>query len=95
VRYFSSDADIREGDQLVTSGVGGVFPAGLAVGRIDHVERNPASGFARAEAQPASHPERHRHFLVLQVPVGDGLTSSPAATTISSTGLAGATDKTK
>jgi rod shape-determining protein MreC len=42
VRYFSSDADIREGDQLVTSGVGGVFPAGLAVGRIDHVERNPA-----------------------------------------------------
>jgi rod shape-determining protein MreC len=95
VRYFSSDADIREGDQLVTSGVGGVFPAGLAVGRIDHVERNPASGFARAEAQPASHPERHRHFLVLQVPVGDGLTSLPSAATISSTGLAGATDKTK
>ena len=95
VRYFSSDADIREGDQLVTSGVGGVFPAGLAVGRIDHVERYSASGFARAEAQPASHPERHRHFLVLQVPVGDGLTSLPSAATISSTGLTGATDKTK
>lgn len=95
VRYFSSDADIREGDQLVTSGVGGVFPAGLAVGRVDHVERNPASGFARAEAQPASHPERHRHFLVLQVPVGDGLTSLPSAATISTTGLEGATDKTK
>lgn len=95
VRYFSSDADIREGDQLVTSGVGGVFPAGLAVGRIDHVERNPASGFARAEAQPTSHPERHRHFLVLQVPVGDGLTSMPSAATTSTTGLAGATDKTK
>jgi rod shape-determining protein MreC len=95
VRYFSSDADLREGDQLVTSGVGGVFPAGLAVGRIDHVERNPASGFARAEAQPASHPERYRHFLVLQVPVGDGLASLPSGAATSSTELAGAKDKTK
>ncbi|MDP4908329.1 MAG: rod shape-determining protein MreC [Burkholderiaceae bacterium] len=95
VRYFSSDADIQEGDQLVTSGVGGVFPAGLAVGRIDHVERNPASGFARAEALPASHPERHRHFLVLQVPVGDGSMSLPSAAAISSTELLGATNKTK
>jgi rod shape-determining protein MreC len=65
------------------------------VGRIDHVERNPASGFARAEAQPASHPERYRHFLVLQVPVGDGLTSLPSAAATSSTELAGATNKTK
>jgi rod shape-determining protein MreC len=95
VRYFSSDADIQEGDQLVTSGVGGVFPAGLAVGRIDHVVRNPASGFARAEAQPTSHPERHRHFLVLQVPVDDGSMSMPPAAAISSTELAGATNKIK
>ena len=67
VRYFSSDADIKDGDTLVTSGVGGVFPPGLFVGRIDRVERSPASGFARAEAKPLSHPERNRHFLVLQV----------------------------
>jgi rod shape-determining protein MreC len=51
----------------VTSGVGGVFPPGLFVGRIDRVERSPASGFSRAEAKPLSHPERNRHFLVLQV----------------------------
>ena len=67
VRYFSSDADLKDGDTLVTSGVGGVFPPGLFVGRIDRVERSPASGFARAEAKPLSHPERNRHFLVLQV----------------------------
>ena len=67
MRYFSSDADIKDGDTLVTSGVGGVFPPGLFVGRIDRVERSPASGFARAEAKPLSHPERNRHFLVLQV----------------------------
>jgi rod shape-determining protein MreC len=69
VRYFSSDADIREGDILVTSGVGGGFPAGLSVAKVETVERDSASGFARAVAQPTAHPERYRHFLVLQVPV--------------------------
>jgi rod shape-determining protein MreC len=69
VRYFAADADIQKGDLMVTSGVGGIFPPGLPVGRIDDVQRNSASGFARAEAIPSSHPERYRHFLVLQVPV--------------------------
>lgn len=68
VRYFSSDADIREGDVLVTSGVGGHFPAGLSVGTVESVERDAASGFARAVAKPSSHPERYRHFLILKVP---------------------------
>jgi rod shape-determining protein MreC len=76
VRYFSSDADIREGDLLVTSGVGGVFPPGLSVGRVDQVQRSSASGFARAEALPSSHPERYRQFLVLQVPLDSGVAAS-------------------
>src|SRR5690606_15407429 len=71
VRYFAADADIREGDVLITSGVGKLFPAGLPVARVEKVERDSASGFARAIAQPLSHPERYRHFLVLQVSVDD------------------------
>jgi rod shape-determining protein MreC len=90
VRYFASDADIREGDLLVTSGVGGVFPPGLPVAKVDRVERDSTSGFARAEAQPSAHPERYRHFLVLQVPVDGNETpvsrspspSSPNATRV-------------
>ncbi len=97
VRYFSSDADIRQGDMLVTSGVGGVFPPGLAVARIESVERNASTGFARAEGQPSSHPERYRHFLVLQVPV-DG-NETPVALTPSSSKIktepAGASTKSK
>ena len=97
VRYFSSDADIREGDMLVTSGVGGVFPPGLAVAKIESVERNSSTGFARAEGQPSSHPERYRHFLVLQVPV-DG-NETPVAPLPSSSKLksepAGASTKSK
>lgn len=68
VRYFSSDADIKVGDVLVTSGVGGGFPSGLSVATVESVERDAASGFARALAEPTSYPERYRHFLVLKVP---------------------------
>lgn len=65
VRYLSANADILVGDTLVTSGIGGFFPAGLPVGKIEDIDRDPGSGFALALAQPMSHPERYRHFLVL------------------------------
>lgn len=66
VRYLTNDADIVPGDTLITSGVGGYFPAGLLVAKVDHIERDAASGFAVAVASPLSHPERYRHFLVLR-----------------------------
>ncbi len=66
VRYFSSDADIKPGDLLITSGIGGAYPPGLTVGKIDSVDRDASSGFAHAIATPASHPDRHRHFLILR-----------------------------
>ena len=69
VRYLAADADIQVGDTIVTSGVGGLFPAGLPVAQVQSVERNTASGFARAIVEPLAHPERYRHFLVLQVDV--------------------------
>lgn len=64
-RYLPLNADVRAGDTLVTSGIGGLFPAGLAVARVDEVRRDEVSGFAVAVATPLSHPERYRHFLVL------------------------------
>lgn len=71
VRYLSANADILVGDTLVTSGIGGYFPAGLPVGKIESVDRDPGSGFALALAQPMSHPERYRHFLVLHTEDAD------------------------
>lgn len=67
VRYLTADVDLVAGDTLITSGIGGLFPAGLSVAVVEYVERDATSGFARAVAQPLSHPERHRHFLVLRV----------------------------
>lgn len=69
VRYLTADADIKAGDTLITSGIGGLFPAGLLVAKVERVERDAGSGFALAVAAPLSHPERYRHFLVLKVDV--------------------------
>src|SRR5690606_38633210 len=69
VRYLTGDVDLVPGDVLITSGIGGLFPAGLSVATVDTIVRDPATGFALARATPLSHPERHRHFLVLLVDV--------------------------
>jgi rod shape-determining protein MreC len=69
VRYLTANVDLAPGDTLVTSGIGGLFPAGLSVAQVDRVERDAATGFALGVATPLSHPERHRHFLVLRVDV--------------------------
>lgn len=95
VRYFSSDADIRENDLLVTSGVGGVFPPGLSVGKIEKVERNSSTGFARAQAHPSSHPERYRHFLILQVPLDGGEVPIGVKPSMPKPEQSGATPKSK
>lgn len=70
-RYLTADVDLEEGDTLITSGIGGLFPAGLPVGTVERIERDLASGFAQAVVTPLSHPERYRHFLVLLVSVSD------------------------
>ncbi|WP_159991603.1 rod shape-determining protein MreC [Pelistega ratti] len=65
VRYLASGADIQEGDQLVTSGIGGIYPSGLAIGRVSKIEHNSAQGFISAYVEPSAYPERYLHFLVL------------------------------
>jgi len=37
MRFFSRDADVRVGDEVLTSGVGSVYPAGLVVGEVAEV----------------------------------------------------------
>lgn len=66
-RYLTNEIDLEVGDVLVTSGIGGLFPAGLPVAEIESIEFDAATGFAVAVGNPLSHPERYRHFLVLLV----------------------------
>lgn len=66
LKYLHVDADVVEGDLLVTSGLDGVYPSGLPVATIDRVDR--ASGqFARALATPVAPIAPTRQVLVVLV----------------------------
>lgn len=41
VDYVPARSDIREGDLVITSGLGGVYPPGITVGTVTHVDENP------------------------------------------------------
>jgi rod shape-determining protein MreC len=58
-------ADVQVGDELVTSGIDGTYPAGLSVARVTIVDKNPAFSFARIVAQPSTAPDHHRFVKVL------------------------------
>lgn len=57
---------VERGDLVVTSGLGGRFPAGLPVGRIVALARDPGRAFARADVVPLAAMDRNRIVLILQ-----------------------------
>jgi len=65
LRFIPLNADYRNGDELVTSGIGGVYPPGLPVARISHVERNATQLFARITCTPLAGVSSHTQLLVL------------------------------
>lgn len=65
LEYIDQSADIQPGDQIVTSGLGGVFPAGLSVGRVTKVMTSQ-SGFKRADVRPTVSLGSIREVLVLK-----------------------------
>jgi rod shape-determining protein MreC len=63
--FLTNSADLREGDLLVTSGLGGVFPAGYPVAVITRVSRDPGRRFATISARPTAALDRVREVLLL------------------------------
>jgi rod shape-determining protein MreC len=59
-------ADVKPGDALVTSGLGGRFPAGFPVGTVSGVQRGSSGMFAEALVKPAAHLERSGEVLLLE-----------------------------
>lgn len=66
--YLPTNVDIRRGDTLVTSGIDGVYPAGLAVAIVSQIEITPDSPFARIVCVPKGGVENHRQVLLVSVP---------------------------
>jgi len=65
LRFISSTADIKKGDQLVSSGLGGRFPSGYPVGRVIGIKRNPGANFIEVDVEPAAEMDRSKYLLLV------------------------------
>ena len=73
---MATNADIEVGDLLSTSGVDGIYPAGVMVGKVTKVERRAETAFARILCEPLGHVQGARHVMVLE-PLSDQLPPRP------------------
>jgi len=74
-----NNADIQEGDLLVSSGLGGRFPPGYPVGRVVSVDVDPGKPFARIKAVPAAELDRSRRVLLVRATNRQTEAAPPAA----------------
>jgi rod shape-determining protein MreC len=79
LRFMAANADVENGDIAVTSGLDGIYPAGLPVGKVRLVERAAKDQFARIVLDPAAGVENHAYLLVLQVEPAARPAPPPAA----------------
>jgi len=78
--YIPKDADVKKGDLVLTSGLGGVFPEGIPVGEVEAVEIDESGLYRRARVTPAADLSALRYVFV----IGDGqaLPPPPGGTTV-------------
>lgn len=65
LRYLPTNADIRPGDRLLTSGIDRMYPAGIPVARVSRISRTKSSPYLRVECLPLAGLDRSRAVLVL------------------------------
>ena len=63
--YLPSNADIKSGDLLVTSGLGGVFPEGYPVARVIEVHRDAVQPLAQVRAEPLAHVDTDSEVMLV------------------------------
>lgn len=79
--HIPDNADIRVGDLLVTSGLGGRFPPGYPVAEVINVEQDPGHAFSHVTARPRALLDRSREVLVVWPPELEGPPPPPPSTT--------------
>ena len=65
LNYMANNVDIQEGDQLVTSGIGGVYPSGLPVALVSKIKRDVSSTFAYIICTTIAGVDRNKQVLIL------------------------------
>jgi len=69
LRFVPISADVQTGDELVTSGLDGVYPPGLAVARVVRVDKQADTAFARVVCLPIAPVRGAGQLLVLHYEV--------------------------
>lgn len=83
LRFMGSNADVKEGDLLTTSGVDGVYPPGLPVAKVSRIERRAESAFVKIYCLPQALVTGARHVIVVkpmasQIPLRPEAAAAPA-----------------
>ena len=68
IPYLPTNVDIKVGDRLVTSGIDGVYPTGLAVATVTKILQNTESPFAKIICTPVAEVTNHLQLLLLALP---------------------------
>lgn len=66
IRFVNLAAEIKEGDPIVTSGLDGLYPAGLAVGSVALVVGAPQGQFPTVIGKPTASVARHKEVLIIR-----------------------------
>jgi rod shape-determining protein MreC len=66
LRFLAANAEVKEGDVLVTSGLDGLYLPGLPVAKVSKIDRDNSFSFARITCEPIAGVERHGMVLVLE-----------------------------
>ena len=84
LRYIPHNADLKIGDQIFSSGLGGRFPPNYPVGKIVSIERPIGESFSIVLAEPVAHLDRSREVLLVwhNPPVKDVLMMGQKSTII-------------
>lgn len=68
MKYIPKTQDVQTGDVIISSGMGGVFPKGLLIGQVSHVDRLEASLFLKINVVPFVDFSKLEEVLVLTFP---------------------------
>ena len=79
LRFMPANADVQNGDLLVTSGLDGVFLPGLPVARVTHIERDTSYSFARIFCEPLAGVENYSEVMVLAARIPESIPTEALA----------------
>lgn len=71
LKFLAVNADVKSGDVLLSSGLGGVYPAGYPVGTVIGVKREPNQLLAQVRARPAAKVDRVRELMLVDFNPGN------------------------